>query len=688
MWALDRWPRRRTSGARRLLLTIGAVALVWTVVATVGSPTALAGPPPRGTVGPLLQLTPTSGRAAASFTARYWFVMSSGAKCPLTTVQFSWDGKLVATAKVDPLDPKDPTYCSATQVFSGAPTSILGSHDVSAIACFIDGNGVKQCPGSTQARKPYVVTPTPTIVLAPTGGLATAPFKATYSTGSAVCNFTQAQFSWDASLLGSRVALDPKTCTAVLSLSVAPAPSGAGVHQVTGEACNRSGCYPATRATAPYTVTVPKATGPTPTPAPATAAPTPTPVVSPSPSVSPGIGPSALPSLSPSPNAEPSASASASASAGSASAPPQGPTPSEGASGVTNPTGGPLTGGGDYVPAMASYLGGPDEGSIDPGVVATNLLLTILILFLFALTAEIFNSTMDANRTEIHGWWLRLMGGPLGILGSLTVPGTSLTRLAGTGRIGSIARVVGVLCLLGMVYSFLSPDFGLNSQTLVLFVSLVVGLGFLTFFSEGSSTRLAARRYRANASIKLYGTAVLVSIVAVVISRLVDFQPGLVYGFIASAVIVAPVALDRRDDATLVLVPTFGLLVVSILAWLLLGPVRAAAAGGALAPGLAETILAMIVIGGLETLFVTMIPLRFLDGATVMGWSRLAWALTFGTVTFLWWQLLLNQDHAYVEAMEQTNVQVVLGTLAAFVLTTGGLWSYFRFRPSPAKAEA
>jgi hypothetical protein len=57
-------------------------------------------------------------------------------------------------------------------------------------------------------------------------------------------------------------------------------------------------------------------------------------------------------------------------------------------------------------------------------------------------------------------------------------------------------------------------------------------------------------------------------------------------------------------------------------------------------------------------------------------------------VTFLWWQLLLNQDHAYVEAMEQTNVHVVLATLAVFVLTTGGLWSYFRFRPSPAKAEA
>ena len=36
-------------------------------------------------------------------------------------------------------------------------------------------------------------------------------------------------------------------------------------------------------------------------------------------------------------------------------------------------------------------------------------------------------------------------------------------------------------------------------------------------------------------------------------------------------------------------------------------------------------------------------------------------------------------------ALEQTNVHVVLFTLGAFMLTTGGIWTYFRFRPSPAE---
>jgi hypothetical protein len=670
------------SRALRPLLILGFVGVLGVVVATVSSPAAQAGPPPPKTVGPLLQTTPTSGRAAASFSANYWFVTSTGAKCTYTTVEFSWDGKRVAIATVDPSNPKDPSYCSVTQVFKQPPTTTLGGHALTAVACRVV-LGVKSCPSGTLGRVTYIVTPTPTTKVVPGSGPATAPLSVTYATGQTTCGYPAAQFSWDGIPVGSAVPLDPKSCTAVLALTGAPAPNAPGSHRLTAQACSTR-CLPATEAGITYTVTAPKAVATTPMPSSPP---------SPRPSAPSSVAPSASPSTSPDPSTSPSPSSSPSWTLippprPAASAPPT-PSPSPTGDGVggADAGGGPPDAGSDYVPDLATFVTGPERGGIDPAVVATNLFLTLLLVFLFALTAEIFNSTMDEHRDEVHGWWLRLMRGPLGFLGRLTVPGASLTRLAGSGRLGSIARVLLVLCLLGLVYSLLSPDFGLNSQTLVLFISLVVGLGFLTYFSEGSTSRLAARRYRANASIRLYGTAVLVSILAVVISRLVTFEPGLVYGFIASAVIVAPVAMDRRDSATLVLVPAVGLLVVCLLAWLLLGPVRVAAADGAMAPGLAETILAMIFIGGLETLFVTMIPLRFMDGSTVMRWSRAAWALTFGTVTFLWWQLLLNQDAAYVKAMEQTNVQVVLATVIVFMLTTGGLWSYFRFRPAPVEAQ-
>ena len=86
-----------------------------------------------------------------------------------------------------------------------------------------------------------------------------------------------------------------------------------------------------------------------------------------------------------------------------------------------------------------------------------------------------------------------LSGGPLAFVAGDSPARAPVAHLSGTGRIGSIARVLAMLGLLGIIYGFLSPDFGLNPQSLVLFVSLVIGLGFITFYSEGSASRLANR---------------------------------------------------------------------------------------------------------------------------------------------------------------------------------------------------
>ena len=77
----------------------------------------------------------------------------------------------------------------------------------------------------------------------------------------------------------------------------------------------------------------------------------------------------------------------------------------------------------------------------------------------------------------------------------------------------------------------------------------------------------------------------------------------------------------------------------------------------------------------------------FADRLGVADPRRIVWAITFGIVTFLWWQLLLNRTASYLNAFQQQNVQVVLFTLVVFMLTTGGLWSYFRYLHHPVQLE-
>jgi hypothetical protein len=75
-----------------------------------------------------------------------------------------------------------------------------------------------------------------------------------------------------------------------------------------------------------------------------------------------------------------------------------------------------------------------------------------------------------------------------------------------------------------------------------------------------------------------------------------------------------------------------------------------------------------------------MIPLTFLDGAAVWLWSRLAWVLIFGITTFLFWQLVINQYAAYLDAFQQPTIVAILVILGVYGSLTAGTWLYFRNR--------
>src|SRR5258706_16209848 len=97
---------------------------------------------------------------------------------------------------------------------------------------------------------------------------------------------------------------------------------------------------------------------------------------------------------------------------------------------------------------------------------------------------------------------------------------------------------------------------------------------------------------------------------------------------------------------------------------------------------LAQTVAAAIFVGGLEGVFYSMIPLSFMDGAVVWRWSRVAWVLLFGVATFLFWQLVINQYAAYLDAFKQPTIIAILLILAVYGTLTAVTWLYFRYRRS------
>jgi hypothetical protein len=90
-----------------------------------------------------------------------------------------------------------------------------------------------------------------------------------------------------------------------------------------------------------------------------------------------------------------------------------------------------------------------------------------------------------------------------------------------------------------------------------------------------------------------------------------------------------------------------------------------------------------IFVAGIEGLFYAMIPITFMDGATVFEWSKAVWAGLFGLATFLFWHLLLNQNDAYLDALRQTRVAVALGLVLLYAGVTVATWLFFKLRSAP-----
>ena len=312
-------------------------------------------------------------------------------------------------------------------------------------------------------------------------------------------------------------------------------------------------------------------------------------------------------------------------------------------------------------------------------VIGTNLLLALILLLSIGLTSALFNATLEENRAQIEGAVARLSSGARAAMLPLArVANGPVARLPRTGRAAAVGRLAAVLVLTALIYGFLSPDFGIDGRSLIVFVALLVGLGVITYLGEGGSVLVSELRLHTHAGVRVYGVALTIALGSVLISRLIDFKPGVLYGFVASAVLLAPASLGRRQQAEAALLPILFLLFASLAAWLLLVPLRAAGGGNASwLLGLVEAIAAIVFVAGLEAAFFAMIPIDFMDGATIARWNRPVWAVVFGLSGFLFWHLLLNQNKAYLAAFAETKVVAAFTVVALFSVATVVLWGYF-----------
>jgi hypothetical protein len=249
------------------------------------------------------------------------------------------------------------------------------------------------------------------------------------------------------------------------------------------------------------------------------------------------------------------------------------------------------------------------------------------------------------------------------------------------GPLHQALAVGGFIVLGGVLYGFLSPDFGLNRSSLALALGLSVALALITVVFRLPFLLHSRQHHGEWARLKVLPGTALMAVACVALSRLLSFQPGYLYGLIAG--------LEFRREAEdttgrLTSLAALTILIIALVAWGARAPVAAAAAreGAGFWVVVADACLATIFVAGLTTLVFSLIPLRFLEGTKVTRWSRAAWVGLFASGLFAFVHILLQPSSGYVGHTQSNRKWVVIALFVGFGLFSIAFWAYFRFRPA------
>ena len=322
-------------------------------------------------------------------------------------------------------------------------------------------------------------------------------------------------------------------------------------------------------------------------------------------------------------------------------------------------------------------LPGFSDISHDANVWITNAILAFVLLIIILLASEIFNQTLSENKDDIEEW-LQHFFGPLIMVGAMFgfVMGVASVH---SQKLRDMFWLFIVLLLSVAIQGFLDPHFGFNHHSVLLFFSLLIGVGFMTYLTEGVEAFIGRSFYGQATAVRVFPLAIFIALICVLFTRLTGFVPGVLYGFVGTAVFLRPPHdLRPEDEGRIVFVPMLLLFILSIVCWLFIDTVRGWHQTDLVV--LLEGIMVGVFVGGLQGVLINMLPMAFMDGKKLMQWNFWVWLVMAGLATFFFWLILLNDQRAYYSSLTQTTVQVALLLGLSCLAISMGTWAFFRYR--------
>ena len=302
--------------------------------------------------------------------------------------------------------------------------------------------------------------------------------------------------------------------------------------------------------------------------------------------------------------------------------------------------------------------------------VLPNLVLALIVVILFLFFSNLQNDTMEKHEDEIRAWF----GPILRPLEALFAAGAVLQSNMARGGLGWVVegiKLIGILFIYGLIFSFLDPSFTFaNPGWLLMVVAVMLSVGLVSIIDD-IAVVLYSRSQGGGGSIGINGGNFGVALGSMIFSRFAGLAPGVVFGSAASAKGELKGDEDRQN--------LLGLLatgIAALIAWL-------ASAFIPQTPGAdlwLSTLVILVFAVGLQTLFFELVPLTGTMGNELFNRHRILWFAVFVGVTFLFLQTQLNPNGLIAGMLQQSNMVTFVLIVGIFCLISGGLWLYFALR--------
>lgn len=329
-------------------------------------------------------------------------------------------------------------------------------------------------------------------------------------------------------------------------------------------------------------------------------------------------------------------------------------------------------------PALSTRVASAKDLPWRPSAVLTSALLALVLVVLMPFPAALFNGTLEHHYDEVRGWFRFLPAREKSPDDTTPLEATTPVPASRT----DLWRNLGLLALATAVLNaFLDPHLAVDKASAILVAGLALSVLAVSVLGGVPLRSYVRRRYAEPAHLALRPLGFAVAAVCVLVSRLVSFQPGYLYGVVAGFAFARE--LEREEKGRIHATTAAWLLGVAVVAFAVRIPVHHALAtsDGAVETllGLVDTVLAAVFAAGVEGNVLGLLPVRFLAGEEVLAWSRRGWAVIFGLSMFAFLHALSAEAGA---ASTGTSAAVAVALFGAFGTVSVAFWAYFRFRPA------